>query len=77
MFTAILNALKAIVSKVPWYKVPQFLAWAAEFATAAAKYSLSQINTILAFIKNNPGKIVTWFLNGYSVYDIIRQILGL
>lgn len=74
--SAILAALKALVKKIPWNKVAQFLKWAAEFAKEAAKKSAQQIAKILAFIKNNPGKVVDWFLKGYSVYEIIKMILG-
>ncbi|MBP3041809.1 hypothetical protein J9303_20430 [Bacillaceae bacterium Marseille-Q3522] len=76
MFSAILNALKALVSKIPWYKVGQFLKWAYDLASAAIAKGYTQALKILNFIKNNPGKIVDWFLKGYSVYDIIRIILG-
>jgi hypothetical protein len=76
MFSAIYNALKALVSKIPWSKVSQFLSWAYEFAKVAASKAYSQALQILDFIKNNPGKIVDWFLKGYSVYEIIKMILG-
>ncbi|KPL59258.1 AMEP412 family response elicitor [Rossellomorea vietnamensis] len=76
MFSAIYNALKALVSKVPWSKVASFLKWAYNLASAAAGKTYAQATKILNYIKSNPGKIVDWFLKGYSVYDIIRIILG-
>ncbi|MED4730979.1 AMEP412 family response elicitor [Aneurinibacillus migulanus] len=57
-------------------KVAQFLKWAAEFAKEAGKKSAQQIAKILAFIKNNPGKIVDWFSKGYTAYEILKMILG-
>ncbi|GGE83794.1 AMEP412 family response elicitor [Priestia taiwanensis] len=73
---AILNALKALVSKIPFHKVPQFLAWAANLAKAAASKTAAEVTKILNFIKSNGGKIVDWFSKGYTVYEIIRMILG-
>ncbi|AOY05436.1 AMEP412 family response elicitor [Bacillus subtilis] len=76
MGSAILKALKALVSKVPWSKVTSFLSWAAKLAAAAAKYTYTSGKKILTYIQNHPGKIVDWFLKGYSVYDVIKMILG-
>jgi hypothetical protein len=76
MFSAIYNALKALVSKIPWSKVASFLSWAYNLAKAAAGKTYAQATKILNYIKAHPGKIVDWFLKGYSVYDIIRIILG-
>ncbi|UAC48031.1 hypothetical protein K6959_15800 [Bacillus aquiflavi] len=76
MLTAIYNALKALVSRIPLDKVAKFLKWAWDLAVAATAKTYEQALKILNFIKNNPGKIVDWFLKGYSVYEIIRMILG-
>ncbi|MGN7288723.1 AMEP412 family response elicitor [Bacillus velezensis] len=76
MFGPILKALKALVSKVPWGKVASFLKWAGNLAAAAAKYSYTSGKKILAYIQKHPGKIIDWFLKGYSVYDVIKMILG-
>ncbi|USK36446.1 hypothetical protein LIT25_27160 (plasmid) [Bacillus sp. F19] len=76
MLSAIYSALKALVSKIPWSKVASFLTWAWNLATAAAGKTYAQATKILNYIKANPGKIVDWFLKGYTVYDVIRIILG-
>ncbi|MDT2263553.1 AMEP412 family response elicitor [Paenibacillus larvae] len=73
--SAILAALKALVKKVPWNKVVSFLKWAAEFAVAAGKKTATETAKILAFIKNNPQKVIDWFVKGYSIYEIIKMIL--
>ncbi|WP_274520998.1 AMEP412 family response elicitor [Neobacillus niacini] len=57
-------------------KVAAFLKWAYDLATVAAGKTYAQATKILNYIQANPGKIVDWFLKGYSVYDIIRIILG-
>lgn len=72
----LLNLLNKLVSKVPLHKVPEFLKFAKDFAAAAAKKGAAALEKIINFVKNNPGKIIDWFLKGYSVYDIIRIILG-
>ncbi|MGM0890635.1 MAG: AMEP412 family response elicitor [Bacillota bacterium] len=76
MLSNIYNALKALVSKIPFDKVASFLSWAYNLAVAAAGKTYTQALKILNFIKDNPWKIVNWFLNGWSVYDVIRSILG-
>lgn len=76
MLSRIFSALKELVGKIPWNKVTQFLNWAADLAAEAVKKGTAAAEKILKYIKDNPGKIVDWFLKGYSVYDIIRMILG-
>lgn len=76
MLSTIYNALKALVSRVPWDKVASFLSWAYNFAKVAAGKSYTTAMKILNYIKANPGKIVDWFLKGYSIYEVIRMILG-
>lgn len=75
MVGEIIAVLKALVTKVPWYKVPEFLGWVAEFAVTLAKYVDKYGGLILSFIKANPFKVLNWFFNGYSAFDVIKQIL--
>jgi len=71
-----LAALKALVSRIPLSKVAAYLKWAAQFAAAVAKLTATKAAKVLAFVKSNPGKIVDWFLKGYSIVEIIRMIVG-
>lgn len=73
--SAVLAALKALVNKIPFSKVAAFLAWAGKVAAEMASKTAAQVAKIVAFIKNNPGKVVAWFLNGISVWDFINRIL--
>lgn len=75
MYAKLLAALKALASKVPWHKAAAFAKFCYDFAVKAAAKTYDQATKILAFIKNNPGKIVDWFLKGYSVAEIISMIL--
>jgi hypothetical protein len=71
-----LQLLKSLASRVPWNKVATFLKWCADFAARIGKLTADAATKVYNFIKNNPGKIVDWFLKGYSVAEIIRMILG-
>ncbi|WP_062350742.1 AMEP412 family response elicitor [Bacillus kwashiorkori] len=74
--TALFNLLKKLVSKIPFHKVGEFLKFAWDFAAAAAKKGAAALKKITDFVKKNPGKIVDWFLKGYSLYEMFKMILG-
>lgn len=73
--SAVLSALKALVSKIPFSKVASFLAWASKFAAAMATKTAAQVAKVVAYIKNNPWKIVEGFMNGVTIYQMIQDIL--
>lgn len=72
--SSVLAALKALVSKIPFSKVGSFLAWAGKVAAEMAAKTAAQVAKVVSFIKNNPGKVVAWFLNGISVWDFLSRI---
>ncbi|MBK5514626.1 hypothetical protein JFT70_05510 [Bacillus sp. TH11] len=74
--SAVLSALKALVSKIPFSKVAAFLAWAGKVAAAMANKSAAQVAKVVAYIKNNPGKVVTAFVNGTSIAKFIIDALS-
>lgn len=74
--SAVLAALKALVNKIPFSKVAAFLAWAGKVAAAMAGKSAAQVAKVVAYIKNNPGKVVTAFFNGVSALKLLADILG-
>lgn len=73
--SAVLSALKALVSKIPFAQVGAFLVWAGKVAAAMASKSAAQVAKVVAYIKNNPGKVVTAFVNGTSIAKFIYDIL--
>ena len=70
------NLLKAIASKIPWYKVGQFFTWVANFLSYVSRYAYKYLSKITSFVSNNPWKIANWFLNGWSAWDVIKAILA-
>lgn len=71
----ILNALKALVSRIPFDKVAAFLKWASDIASKMASKTAAQVAKVVAFIKENPKTIVDWFFKGITAIDVINRIL--